>query len=189
MSVQIYFNYWYYNTPSLQLPCLLRVFFSLPHSTTYRKYWIYQVNSVKFIMKLCTNHNTLSVKRATYQKSESLRLTSFKDKQHGQQQLCLQYSVLNFLQNDRRSFVFTTLLLHTISSKIFNQKSVPSFHVFFTSLFHTYLFIKLPLQSALTLPSSISQQFFTSLFNLHQKLIKGVLWGLTLFWFFTSSLK
>ena len=54
--------------------------FLLPHSTTYRNYWIYQTiyqaNSVKFIIKLYADQNTLLVKRATYQKPESLRVAS-----------------------------------------------------------------------------------------------------------------
>ena len=45
-----------------------------------------------------------------------------------------------------------------------DQKSVPPLQLIFTSLFRPYLFIKSSLQSPLTLPSSIPQQFFTSLF-------------------------
>ena len=42
-----------------------------------------------------------------------------------------------------------------------HQKSVPILKSIFTSLFHPYLFTKLSLQSPLTLPSSIPQQFCT----------------------------
>ena len=45
-----------------------------------------------------------------------------------------------------------------------HQKSVPPLQLIFTALFSPYLFIKLSLESPLTLPSSIPQQFFTSLF-------------------------
>ena len=94
-------KYWYYNNPSLQLPCLPRYVcrispwptetplqhnhhhvlhqfpnFFLPHSTTRHNFWIYQTICqamlIKFIIKLYTNHNTLLVKHATYQKGESL---------------------------------------------------------------------------------------------------------------------
>ena len=44
------------------------------------------------------------------------------------------------------------------------QKTVLLLQSIFTSLFHSYLFTKSSLQSPLTLPSSIAQQFFTSLF-------------------------
>ena len=155
--VQIHLKYWYCNTPSLQVPlfprrlCLnapwptetllntiLIMFlidfpiFLLPHSTTYRNYWIYQTiyqaNSVKFIIKLYTNHSTLLVKRATYQKSESLRVASLSKINSGSTstQSSVQ-SVLNFLQNGRRSFIFTTLLLHKISPKIFTKNPFPHF--------------------------------------------------------------
>ena len=77
---------------------------------------------------------------------------------------------------------------------------VPLLQIIFTSLFCQYLSIKTSLQSPLTLPSSIPQQFFTSLFlraaipkiflylsNLANSgcvkrlMRKGVVWGLTLF--------
>ena len=44
------------------------------------------------------------------------------------------------------------------------QKTVLLLQSIFNSLFHSYLFTKSSLQSPLTLPSSIAQQFFTSLF-------------------------
>ena len=59
--------------------------------------------------------------------------------------------------NDRCSFIFITLLLHTttltISTKNFLQLISPS-------LFHPYLFIKSFLQFPLTLSSSKPQHFF-----------------------------
>ena len=150
--VQIHLKYWYCNTTSLQLPlfprrlCLNETLLNtilimlligspillLPYSTTYRNYWIYQTiyqaNSVKFIIKLYTNHSTLLVKRATYQKSESLRVASLSKINSGSTstQSSVQ-SVLNFLQNGRRSFIFTTLLLHKISPKIFTKNPFPHF--------------------------------------------------------------
>ena len=45
-----------------------------------------------------------------------------------------------------------------------HEKSVLLLPSIFTSLFHPYLFTKSSLQSLLTLPFSIPQQFFTSLF-------------------------
>ena len=45
-----------------------------------------------------------------------------------------------------------------------HQKSVPLLYSIFTCLSHLYLFTKSFLQSPLTLPFSIIQQFFTSLF-------------------------
>ena len=100
-----YIKCWYYNTPSVQLPCLPRHLsqispwpietliqrnphpvlhqfpcFFLPHSITRHNYWIYQTiwqtKPIKFMIKLYTNHNTFLVKHATYQKVESLRAAS-----------------------------------------------------------------------------------------------------------------
>ena len=51
--------------------------------------------------------------------------------------------------------------MHATTSTIFIKFF---FQVIFTSLFATYLFIKSFLQSSLTLPSSIPQHFFNSLF-------------------------
>ena len=45
-----------------------------------------------------------------------------------------------------------------------HQESVPLVQSTFTSLFHPYLFTKLSSQSPVTLPSSIPQKFFISLF-------------------------
>ena len=44
------------------------------------------------------------------------------------------------------------------------QETVPLLQLIFTSLFHPYLFKLSSLRSPLTLPSYITQQFFTSLF-------------------------
>ena len=49
------------------------------------------------------------------------------------------------------------------------QETVPLLQSIFTSLFHPYLFTKSSLQSPLTLPSYIIQQFFTSIF-LHKSI-------------------
>ena len=66
-------------------------------------------------------------------------------------------NVLNCLKNDRCSFIFITLLVHTttsiVSTKIF-------FQLISTSLFRPYLSIKPFLQFSLTLSSSIPQHFF-----------------------------
>ena len=101
-SVLIHFKFWYWASLSLELPCLLFNIMcsssvSLFYPNTCRNYWIYkticQAKPIKFIIKLYTNHNTLLVKRTTYQKAESLRDSSFKVRQHGQQQLYPQYKV------------------------------------------------------------------------------------------------
>ena len=97
ISVLIHLKNWYYNTPSLQLHYLPRhlcrispwptgihlhrnlhhvlhrfPYFSLTHSTAHHNYWIYQTicqaKLIKLIIKLYTDHNTLLVKYATYQK-------------------------------------------------------------------------------------------------------------------------
>ena len=76
-------------------------YFVLPQaSTRHHKYWIYQTicqaKPIKFIIKLCTDHynlwdNTLPIKKLSLQE-----LFSFKVRQHGQQQLHLQYKVCWF---------------------------------------------------------------------------------------------
>ena len=53
-------------------------YFVLPHSTKrHHKYWLYQtiwqLKTIKFIIKLFTDHHTLWVKHATHQKTESPR--------------------------------------------------------------------------------------------------------------------
>ena len=45
---------------------------------------------------------------------------------------------------------------------LYNQKSVPLLQTIFNFLIHPYLFAKSSLQSPLRLPSSITQQLFTS---------------------------
>ena len=102
ISVLIHLECWYYNTPSLQLPCLLHhlyqislwsteislqrnlhhvrpqfLIFFIPHLTTRHNYWKYQTTCqaklIKFIIRLYTSHNVLLVKQTTYQKAETLR--------------------------------------------------------------------------------------------------------------------
>ena len=46
------------------------------HTTTSTKYTICKVKPVKFIIKLYTDHNTLRVKHATHQMTESLKAAS-----------------------------------------------------------------------------------------------------------------
>ena len=71
------------------------------------------------------------------------------------------FQVVNSLQNDRCSFIFIALPVHattpTFPTKDFLQ-------LISTSLFRPYLFIKPFLQFALTLSSSIPQQFFNPFF-------------------------
>ena len=184
--VQIHLKYWYCNTTSLQLPlfprrlCLNETLLNtilimlligspillLPYSTTYRNYWIYQTiyqaNSVKFIIKLYTNHSTLLVKRATYQKSESLRVASLSKISSGSTttQSSVQ-SVLNFLQNGRRSFIFTALLLHKISSKISTKNPFPHF-IYSSPLYFNLLVHKI----ALTIRTNTPFLYISAIFHL-----------------------
>ena len=73
-------------------------------------------------------------------------------------------SILSSLQNGKCSFIFSTLLVHTITTKISTKKSVGLVQSIFASLFHIYFFTKSCLQSPLNLASSIPHQFFTSIF-------------------------
>ena len=68
------------------------------------------------------------------------------------------------LQNGKCSLIFTTYLVNTTKAAIVNKKQFLFFSQFSRPLFHPYLFSKSSLQSTLTLPSYITQQFFTSLF-------------------------
>ena len=99
---------------------------------------------------------------------------SFKFKQHGQQQLYRQYKVSRILSKMVGALSFSQpYLCIQLSPKSPRKAHFSYFQLLqlisptsaiFTSLFPSYLFIKSSLQSPLTLPSSIPQQFFTSLF-------------------------
>ena len=99
------------------------------------------------------NHNTLLAKN--YQKAEFLRATSFSKLD------ITVNNVLNYLETDRCSFIFITLLVHTttpaISTKNFLQ-------LISTSPFRRHLFIKSFLKFPLTISSFIPQHCFTYLF-------------------------
>ena len=89
---------------------------------------------------------------------------SFNVRLHGKQQLCLQYKVCWVLYK-------LIVLLHFHSpdyayNHLYNlhQKSVSLLESIFISLFFPYLFTKSSLQSSLTFPSSIPQQFCISSF-------------------------
>ena len=104
-------------------------------------------------------------KHATFQKAESLR--------------CASLSKLDSTVNN--NCIFNTkcpgfsikwyVLLHSQNPTCaynhpynLHQKSFAPVQLFFTYLFGPYLLIKSSLQSPITLPFSIPQQFFTSLF-------------------------
>ena len=122
---------------------------------------------IKFVIKLYTNHNTLLVKHATYQKSESFRgvFLSKLDNTVNNNSIfntkCLEFST--------KCYVFfhfhnpTCAYNHPYN---LHQRSVTPLQLFFTYLFGPYLLIKSSLQSPLTLPFSTPQLFFTSLFLL-----------------------
>ena len=138
-------------------------------TTCHHKYWIYrnlwQAKPIEIIIKLYPDHNNLYVNHATHQKAESLRVGSFSK---------LENTVSNnTIPNTKYAELFTEcyVLLHyhnptCVYNHSFNlhQESGPLLRSSFTSLFHPYLLTKLILQSTVTLPSSIPQQFFTSLF-------------------------
>ena len=186
-------------------------------------YWIYQTICqamlIQFSVKPYTNDNTLLVTHATYQKAEFLWGTS----------LSKLYNTVNNNSTfntkcpefSTKCYVLFRFHNHTCAYNhpySLHQKSVTSLQLFFTYLFGTYILIKSSLQSPLTLPFSIPQQFFTSLFftyshpyNIHQEyfpylshlaksssakgpMSKGVLCEVkmfqpTLFWFLTSFSK
>ena len=122
---------------------------------------------IKFVIKLYTNHNTLLVKHATYQKSESFRGVSLSklDNTVNNNSIfntkCLEFST--------KCYVFfhfhnpTCAYNHPYN---LHQRSVTPLQLFFTYLFGPYLLIKSSLQSPLTLPFSTPQLFSTSLFLL-----------------------
>ena len=106
---------------------LIGFLFFLPYSTRrqdkYQIYQtIYQAKPVKFMTKLYTDHNILWVKHATNQKAESIRIVSFSklDKRSTAALSSIQ-SMLNSLKNDRCSFIFTILFVHTTTPTICNK--------------------------------------------------------------------
>ena len=133
------------------------------------QYWIYeniwQAKPVKCIIKLYSDHINSWIKHVTHQKAESLRAGFFSK---------LENTVNSNLISNRKYAEFSTewyVLLHYHNPTCaynhllnLHQESVPLLQSIFTSLFHPYWFTKSSLQFSLTLPSSIPQQFFTSLF-------------------------
>ena len=126
ISVLLYLKYWYCNTPSLELPfnsrplCQispwptkislqhnpLRVlhrfsYFVLPNATKRNINWIYQTKfqpkSIKFIIKLYINQYLNGQTRYPSKIWAFKSRFSFKVRQHGQQQLYLQYKVCRVL--------------------------------------------------------------------------------------------
>ena len=71
-------------------------------------------------------------------------------------------SVLNYLQNSRFQFIFTTLLVHTTTLTISTKNILHHFSFFFTALFHPYLFIK----SSLTIYTKTSFLYTSAIFHL-----------------------
>ena len=136
---------------------------------SHHKYWIYQIiykaKPIKFVIKLYKDHGSLWVKHATRQKTEALR-TAFPSN--------LGNMINNSSNFNTENAEFSTkwlVLLHFQNPSCgYNQScnlyqgTVLLLQSSFTSLFHPYLFTKSLLQSPLTLPFYITQQFFTSLF-------------------------
>ena len=125
----------------------------LPHLTTSHNYWIYQTlcqaKPVKVIIKLYANHNTLLVKHATYQNAALDNTVN-------------NNSIFNTKHALQSHFHYPTCAYNHPFN--LHQKIVSPLQLIFTSLFHPYLFTKSSSQSPLTLPSSIPQQFFISVF-------------------------
>ena len=134
-----------------------------PHLTIY---WMYQTicqaNPIKFIIKLYINHIPYWLVKHPIKKLSLQALLLFRNKTTWSTTTLFSIqSVLNSLQNNTCSFIFTTLLVDTttltISIKIFLQ-------LILTSLIHLQLFIKSFLEFPLALLSSIPLHFFTFLF-------------------------
>ena len=126
-------------------------------TTGHHKDWIYQTicqaKPIKFFIKLYTDHNTLLVKLPAYQKTESFRAASLSKLDN----TVNNNAMLNSLENGRCSFISQHYIYHPYN---LHQKFVPLFQSIFLSLHHPFLFTKLSLQSKLTLPFTIPQQFF-----------------------------
>ena len=102
----------------------------------------------------------LWVKHTSHQKVKSLRAALVESwTTRSTKTLSSIKSMLNSLQNGRCSFILRTLFVQATTSTISLQKSVPLLQSTFTSLFHPHLFINSPLQSSLTLSSSIPHHF------------------------------
>ena len=69
------------------------------------------------------------------------------------------------MQNGKSCLISTTLLVHTTTATISIKNLFVHFRQIFIYIFRPYLFTKPSLQFPLTLPFSIPQQFFTSLFS------------------------
>ena len=170
ISVLINLKFQCCNIPSLELPWLPRhlcqflpwpvetsprlnplyflhwfPYFVLPHTNLCHNYQIYQTicqaKPIKFISKLYTNHNTLLVKHATYQKAECLKTASL--------------SKLDNIVNNNPAFnaecaeqsskwqgLFHFHNLTCACNHPYNlpQKSISPLQLIVTSLFHPYLF-------------------------------------------------
>ena len=109
--------------------------------------------------------NTFLANCATYQKAESLRAASLsKLDSTVNSYFIFTTKCLEFSAKWQEIFHFQNPTCAQNQLYSFHQKSVPPLYLVSTSLFRLYLFIKLLLQSALTLLSSIPQEFFSSLF-------------------------
>ena len=118
------------------------LFYSIhPHTTIIGGTKPYQAKPIKFIIKLCINHNILLVKNTTCQKSKSSRAASYS--KLGNKVInnsifntnCDELSTMSYLQNDRCSFICITFLVHTTTlqsvrkcllSKFSHPYSVPT---------------------------------------------------------------
>ena len=119
-------------------------YFFLQHSNTHHhRYWIYQTicpaKSIKFIIKLYTDHNNLWVKHITHQKAESLRAASLSILGNTiNNKLSSIQGILNSLQNGKCSLIFRTLLMH-ITTPTISIKNAFLFSQFWPLLIKYYV--------------------------------------------------
>ena len=145
---------WNYSSTQSSSYSLLVSLFLLPNSTTdHHKYWIYQTicqaKSIKFIIKLYTDHNSLWVKHVTFQRAESLKTFRQHARQHSQQQIHPQCKVCWSLYKIAVATSFSQLFLRIqlplqSSSKICSFISV-NFHLPISALLVRKIVLKIPL--------------------------------------------
>ena len=147
IPVLIHLKYWYYNTPSQELPSFpyhlfntsLHVFhlfpyFVLPNLTTCHKYWTYWPHDKPSHSNLLSSYIQIIKtygQHATHQEAEPLGATCLSklDNMVNKNSI-FNKNVQNSLQNGKRSLIFTNLLVHTTTSPIFTKSPLLHFSQF-----------------------------------------------------------
>ena len=177
IPVLIHLKYWYYNTPSQELPSFpyhlfntsLHVFhlfpyFVLPNLTTCHKYWTYWPHDKPSHSNLLSSYIQIIKtygQHATHQEAEPLGATCLSklDNMVNKNSI-FNKNVQNSLQNGKRSLISQTCLC--IQPLL---RSSPKVHCSTSANFHlpipSYLFTKPSLQSLLTLFFSIIGGYFS----------------------------